>query len=552
MRKPIASLFLALLTATATTVGSPPAFADAPAPDPRIVGGSEPPPGAYQFMAAVVDRHRTNAWYGLLCGGAVIGPDWVVTAASCVEGIGADDLDVVVGRHDLTSDDGVRVHVAEVGIHPSYSPGSHRYDTALLKLAAPVPTGNLEMIAPEGASLPASATIAGWGDTETAERFPRTLRHAEIVIGDDAACRQTFGVDFDPVSMLCAGDPAAGANTCSGDRGGPLFAPDGDRWVLLGTSSWGVGCDVSGYPGVYSETRASWGWIHSVTGLGTMYCDGRPATIVGTAAADFLTGTEGPDVIAGLGGSDQIDALGGDDVICGGSGNDRISAGDGDDTVLGGLGNDVVDGQAGDDTLLGEWGSDQLRGGTGADTLSGGTGWDLLRGGDGNDVLSGGPQRDRMFGDGGTDRLAGEGGNDSMYGGGGNDRLTGGQGNDDIHGEAGDDSLSGESGDDRLSGGDGRDLLYGGSDGDSMDGGSGPDRIYGGPGEDDLEGGDDDDLLDGGIDDDRLDGGNGDDTLRGGSGDDTLVGGFGTDYGNGGRGLDGCFVEKSRACELPV
>lgn len=552
MRRTIASLFLALLTAAATTVSPAPAVATNPRPDPRIVGGSESAPGAYPFMAAVVDRHRTNAWYGLICGGAVIGSNWVVTAASCVVGIAADDLDVVVGRHDLTSDEGIRVHVAGVGIHPSYSPGSQRYDTALLELAVPVPAGTLEMIAPEGASLPATATIAGWGDTETAERFPRSMRHAQIALSDIESCHQIFGTDFDPMSMLCAGDPAAGANTCTGDHGGPLFAPDGDRWVLLGTASWGVGCDVPGFPGVYADTRAAWGWIHSTTGLGTMYCDGRPATLVGTEGADFLTGTDGPDVIASLGGSDRIEALGGDDLICAGAGNDQISGGDGNDIVWAGPGNDQVDGGSGDDALYGESGNDRLSGGTGADLLAGGMGRDLLRGGDGNDTLTGGPNRDRLFGNGGDDLLAGEGGPDSIYGGVGADDISGGKGSDEIHGDSGDDTLRGNAGDDAIDGGSGADDISGGSGADRIEGGAGADRINGGSGNDDIEGGDDDDLLDGGAGDDRIDGGDGDDSLFGRGGDDTLIGGLGTDDGNGGAGFDGCFVETSRACELPV
>ncbi|MCJ7726444.1 MAG: trypsin-like serine protease, partial [Acidimicrobiia bacterium] len=362
IRPSLASLFLALLTMSASfAAATPPASASDPTP--RIVDGSEPEAGAYPFMAAVVDRHRANAWYGLLCGGAVIGSDWVVTAASCVAGKQASDLDVVTGRHDLSADGGLRVHVVEISVHPSYSPGSHRYDGALLRLAAPVPAGSLELAPPDGTYVPAAATIAGWGDTETEERFPRTLRHADVNLVTDEACGQIFGIDFDPLSMLCAGDPAVGASTCTGDRGGPLFSPEGDHWVLLGASSWGVGCDVAGFPGVFSEISASWGWIHSTTGLGTLYCDGRPATIIGTEAADFLTGTDGPDVIAGLGGSDQIDAFGGDDVVCGGAGNDRITAGDGDDTVWAGTGSDLVHGDAGDDALWGESGNDRLSGG---------------------------------------------------------------------------------------------------------------------------------------------------------------------------------------------
>lgn len=549
----IASLSLVLL-AGASSVGAAPLptpYADA-APTPRVIEGTEPAPGAYPFMAAIVDRHRTSAWYGLLCGGAVVGNEWVLTAASCVADRHPADLDVVVGRHDLTSTEGHRVHVIEVLIHPSYSSGSHRFDGALLRLAEPVPAGTLKLVAPNTTSYPSSATIAGWGDTETNERFPRTLRHAGVALVDDAACRQVYGIDFDEPSMMCAGDPAAGANTCSGDRGGPLFAPDGNQSVLLGVSSWGVGCDVPGFPGVFTRISALWSWVHSATGLGDLYCGGRSATLIGTDAADFITGTDGADVIAGLGGKDQIDSLGGNDIICGGEGNDRINAGDGNDLVSSGPGDDRVFGGAGDDKLLGNTGSDRLYGGPGSDDLQGSDGEDWLRGGDGDDTLVGGGSRDRLVGDDGDDYLSGGTGNDLIFGGAGNDKAIGGNGVDAIRGDAGHDTLIGGQGRDILFGNDGDDLITGSADADTLDGGRGADHLRGGLGADELEGGDDADLLDGGADDDRLDGGRGDDTLLGRSGSDTLVGGLGTDTGDGGPGIDGCFVEQATACEVPV
>ncbi len=64
-------------------------------------------------------------------------------------------------------------------------------------------------------------------------------------------------------------------------------------------------------------------------------CNGRTATITGTASGETLVGTAGPDVIAGLGGDDVIRGLGGGDVICGGAGRDKVSGGAGDDIANG-------------------------------------------------------------------------------------------------------------------------------------------------------------------------------------------------------------------------
>ena len=97
------------------------------------------------------------------------------------------------------------------------------------------------------------------------------------------------------------------------------------------------------------------------SGTATQLCDGRRATIIGTAAADKLTGTTKADVIVSLGGNDTIKGGGGNDVIC---------TGDGDDHVDGGSGNDRAFGQAGNDTLTGSAGADELSGQAGNDTMA--------------------------------------------------------------------------------------------------------------------------------------------------------------------------------------
>ncbi len=221
-----------------------------------------------------------------------------------------------------------------------------------------------------------------------------------------------------------------------------------------------------------------------------LVCEGKVATIVGTAGPDVLDGTAGPDVIVGRGGDDLISAGDGDDLLC---------AGDGDNTVVAGAGSDRVFGGAGDD---------RLHGGTGADLLDGGPGDDLLEGQADGDTLRGGEGADGLFGGTGDDTLAGGLGDDRLYGYDGTDRLSGNAGADFLAGGRGADLLMGGTGADRLYGDDDADLLLGGPDGDVLGGGKGDDDLRGAGGDDDLSGGE-------GID--TLDGGTGRDTCRGGS-----------------------------------
>ncbi len=87
-------------------------------------------------------------------------------------------------------------------------------------------------------------------------------------------------------------------------------------------------------------------------------CEGRRATILGTAGDDVITGTEAADVIVGRSGSDRIDGGGGDDIICGAGGADVIDGGGGRDLVSGGEGGDTLGGDT-RDVLLGDEGTDR-------------------------------------------------------------------------------------------------------------------------------------------------------------------------------------------------
>jgi len=238
-------------------------------PVPEIIGGSEVSPvGKYPFMAAFV-HHGADSYNGQFCAGALLTPEWVVTAAHCVAGEIDDDpglLDVVVGRHDLTSAAGQRITAIDIAIHPSYNPLTDDNDIALVRLGSAASGNPVALPGGTGFDTAGTAlTVIGWGSTCNDSCFPTKLREVAVDVVGDAECSSAYDGAYHSTSMICAGDFAAGGvDSCRGDSGGPLFATTGGSYILVGIVSWGAGCGDPGAPGVYARVSMLQTWVESI------------------------------------------------------------------------------------------------------------------------------------------------------------------------------------------------------------------------------------------------------------------------------------------------
>jgi trypsin len=245
-----------LLAASALLVGL---LAGAPAeaaPPGEIVGGQFADPGEYPWMAALVldERHEPNPFAGQICGGALISPDTVLTAAHCVQFAFPRDLDVVFDTIDLVPGAGTRIQVRQIRVHPHFDFGTILSDVAVLQLAQNSTATPIDVIQPGEEALWAPgtpATFTGWGSTGTVGTS--RLREATQPIVSDPDCRAVYGGLFIGRTMVCAGDGTGEVSPCFGDSGGPMTVPDGPAPVVVGIVSWGFNCGDPNYPAVFTE-----------------------------------------------------------------------------------------------------------------------------------------------------------------------------------------------------------------------------------------------------------------------------------------------------------
>lgn len=239
-----------------------------------IVGGSEAQPNRYPWQVFVAYAKSPGNW----CGGSVIAPNWVLTAAHCIYDhdyhfvYPAGDFSVIAGAHNWRNYEKgqQRLNVAQIIMHESYNkPSELNNDIALLKLDGTL--SYTEAVQPvclpnEKASVGDECTVSGWGDQQNgAGNYADILRFVLMPVLPDPVCdRANNGITN---NMFCAGYMGnEGKDSCQADSGGPLVCERGGVATQYGIVSFGKGCAVAGYPGVYVQLYNYRAWISSKTG----------------------------------------------------------------------------------------------------------------------------------------------------------------------------------------------------------------------------------------------------------------------------------------------
>jgi secreted trypsin-like serine protease len=286
VQQPGAVLLVALATllvAASTAVAA--------GPQPRIINGDPATAdGQFPWTVALVEP-SASADKRAFCGGTLIAPKIVLTAAHCTIGSRPTEIDVVVGDHDLSSvAPGNVFDVTRISLHPGAEGDDDdivpRRDVSLLQLdqdealgtAAPVTLASND----EAAAAP-DFEVTGWGLTEDSVDTVDVMQFAEVDRVDDLDCGDIFeslfgALVFSPADQICAiRDPSPSIppeddviDTCNGDSGGPLVwdstgsasVTASTDWRLVGVTSWGLDCaavldDGTVVPGVYARAAGT-------------------------------------------------------------------------------------------------------------------------------------------------------------------------------------------------------------------------------------------------------------------------------------------------------
>ncbi len=261
-----------------------------PTPEPEIVGGGPATPGEWPWQVALVNGSASgpNYWYDQFCGGSLIHPQWVVTAAHCITDQygnveAPSSVDIVAGIYNLSSPAAgyQQRDVIQIVRHPGYNPNIFDNDIAMLKLSSPVTIGGsgesktaLVQAAPAslGTLAGGTATVTGWGKTQSVPQYPDQLYEVAMPVLANSTCGDAnhWGGGITD-NMLCAGYDGGGYSSCFGDSGGPLVVNSGGQWYLAGIVSFGTNpCALPYIPAVFTRVSQYGSWINQTIGPATL------------------------------------------------------------------------------------------------------------------------------------------------------------------------------------------------------------------------------------------------------------------------------------------
>ncbi|MBF0101500.1 MAG: trypsin-like serine protease [Desulfobacterales bacterium] len=226
----------------------------------RIIGGQDAVEGQWPWIAALVNANETNLYDAQFCGGSLVHPSWVITAAHCVEGETETSIQVAIGIHNLDNPVDELINIKRIIMHPNYDPESMDADIALIELSTPSRANPVKLFSEDTNLNGQEAIILGWGSMDVnSDTYAHILQQVTIPIVPNKTCNESYTSETGDTTiyaldtMICAGYSQGGKDSCQGDSGGPLLIKHDGVWKLAGVVSFGEGCAQPGLYGVYTK-----------------------------------------------------------------------------------------------------------------------------------------------------------------------------------------------------------------------------------------------------------------------------------------------------------
>ena len=260
----------------------------------KVIFGDDATAGEHPWIAMLSFDEDDNGSFETVCGGALVAPNWVLTAQHCVyentaefeesDPLPWELLRVTLGERDYSVNEGteqVRSVKRVIYREPwgDRQAGAEPNDLVLIELNAPVQINQYTKVVKfaSGGDGPTPlghpAQFAGWGRTEY-DSSSIVLQSADLVVHPNSKCNALYPLFTPPAPLLvdakemCVGGddgPALDPATCFGDSGGPLTVVRASGCPeLIGTLSWGPEC---GAHSVFSKVSAHLDWLRQYVGV---------------------------------------------------------------------------------------------------------------------------------------------------------------------------------------------------------------------------------------------------------------------------------------------